>query len=170
MSRKAVSILVSDRVKKLLVTEMNKRQLAGHYKKRMDIIHQSSLGFYNQDIGLSLGCSVVTVRKWRSKWHEFQDVILKLERGYDGKQVSDTLLLREIKAILSDAPRSGSSSRLSESEKKRLESLACEAPEKYDLPFTNWTHVELSKQAKKMGIEISPSYYGKLLKKQVTSP
>ncbi len=167
MSREAVQIKVSERVKKLLVKELNKHQQESHYRKRMQILYQSSLGEQNQDISLRLNCSVITVRKWRLKWHKLEEELLELEQEYNNEKVSDTALIRRIKLVLSDAPRSGSSSRISESEKARLQALACESPEKYNLPFTNWTHVELSRQAIKMGIIISSSYYGKLLKKQI---
>ncbi|NOY96712.1 MAG: hypothetical protein GXO81_10150 [Chlorobi bacterium] len=47
--------------------------------------------------------------------------------------------------------------------------LACEPPQDHGLPFTVWTHKELAAQAKKMGIDISSSYYGILLKKRITA-
>ena len=75
----------------------------------------------------------------------------------------------KIKEILTDLPRSGSSSRITNSEKDRLIALACESPQNHGLPFTVWTHKELSAQAKKMGINISSSYYGILLKKRITT-
>jgi hypothetical protein len=170
MSRKAISIKVSERAMSLIGKEMNKRQLEGHYRKRMQIVYQSSLGVDNQDIRANLGGSLVTVRKWRLKWQVSEERILEFEQGYENRKVSGLELIREIKAVLSDAPRPGSPSRISEAEKKRLQALACEAPEKYGLPFTNWTHVELSKQAQRMGITISSSHYGNLLKKRITSP
>jgi len=46
-----------------------------------------------------------------------------------------------------------------------LQALACEIPQKYDLPVTVWTHELLSAQAKKKGITISPAHYGRILKK-----
>ena len=169
MPRKAIQINISDRVSDLLKTSMNKHQLEGHYKRRMQIIYQSSLGIDNQDIAMDIGCSVTTVRKWRKRWSAFEETILKLEEGLDNKKVNKIDLLRKIKEILSDAFRSGSPSSISDSDKMRLQALACQSPKDYDLPFTVWTHEELSKQAGKMGIKISSSYYGILLKKLFAS-
>ena len=165
MPRKAIQINISDRVADLLKTSLNKRQLEGHYKRRMQIIYQSSLGIDNQDIAKDIGCSVTTVRKWRKRWGAFEEVILKLEEGLDNKKANKIDLLRKIKEILSDAYRSGSPSGISDSDKMRLQALACESPKDHGLPFTVWTHQELAKQAGKMGIQISASYFGILLKK-----
>ncbi len=169
MSRNAVEIKVSKGVVDILVSSLNKRQIESHYKKRMEIIYQSSLGIDNQDIARDMTCSVVTVRKWRKRWSTFEDVITKLEAELDAKKATKVDLLRKIKEVLSDLPRSGSLSRITDSEKMRLIALACESPQGYGLPFSVWTHKELSKQAKKMGINISSSYYGMLLKKRFTT-
>jgi transposase len=139
------------------------------YQKRMNIIYQSYLGSENQYIAKEIGCSPVTVRKWRKRWKTYEHAIHQLELELDNRTANKVDLLSKIKEILSDLPRSGSSSRLTDSEKDRLVTLACQLPEDYDLPFTVWTHKELSFQAKKMGIEISSSYYGMLLKKRITS-
>lgn len=136
----------------------------------MNIIYKSSLGRENQDIAEEMNCSPVTVRKWRKKWKTFEGVIEQTENEIDNGTSHNTGLLAKIKEILSDMPRSGSPVRISNSEKDRLVALACESPQDYGLPFTVWTHKELSAQAKKMGIGICSSYYGILLKKQITSP
>ena len=72
--------------------------------------------------------------------------------------------------VLSDAPRSGVPRKFTDSQIVRLQALACERPENYGLPFTAWTHVELAKQEKKIGIDISPSRFGVILKKRFTAP
>jgi len=169
MLKKALEIKVSERLKELLCLEMNKSQLGKHYYNRMRIIYNSCLGYSNYYIASITGITIRTVRKWRKRWRERQDYILEFEQmGHPGK-CSDLDLIREVKLLLSDLPRTGSTSRITGSEKIRLQALACEPPEDYGLPFTNWAHIELSKQAGKMGIKISSSYYGKLLKKRFTS-
>jgi len=135
----------------------------------MNIVYQSSLGKENQDISKEMKCSPVTVRKWRKRWKIFESVIKQIEKELDNKTANKVDLLYKIKEILTDFPRSGSSSRITNSEKDRLIALACELPQNYGLPFTVWTHTELAAQAKKMGTTISPSYYGILLKKRATS-
>ncbi len=169
MSRKAVQITFSKRVEELLISSIKKRNIESHYQKRMNIIYQSFLGKENQHIAGEMKCSPVTVRKWRKRWKTFEDVLIQLEIDLDNKTANKVDLLYKIKEILSDLPRSGSSTKITNSEKDRLIALACESPVNYGLPFTVWTHKELSIQAKKMGINISSSYYGILLKKRITT-
>ena len=169
MSRQAVQIKLSKRVEELLISSMRKRNIESHFLKRMNIIYQSSLGKENQDISSEMKCSPVTVRKWRERWKTFEDVIIQLEIDLDTGAANKVDLLNKIKEILSDLPRSGSTSRITKSEKDRLVALACEPPQDHGLPITVWTHKELSAQAKRMGINISSSYYGILLKKRVTT-
>ena len=136
----------------------------------MAIIYMSSLGHENQVIAEEISCSPVTARKWRKKWKTYERVIEQTEIGIDNGTAYKTELLHKIKEILSDMPRSGSSSRITDAEKDRLVALACQSPQDHGLPFTVWTHKELSAQAKKMGIDICPSYYGILLKKRIAAP
>jgi len=169
MSRQALQITVSKRVEDLLISSIKKRNIESHYQKRMNIIYQSSLGKENQDIAKEMKCSPVTVRKWRKRWKTFESAIEQIEMELDSQTANKVDLLYKIKEILTDLPRSGSFSRITNSEKARLVALACESPQDYGLPFTVWTHKELSAQAKKMGINISSSYYGILLKKRITT-
>jgi len=170
MSRKAVQITVSERVGELLKSSVQKRNIESHYQKRMNIIYLSSQGKENQYIAEEINCSPVTVRKWRKRWKSFEDVIEQTEKGIDNNTANKIDLLYKTKEILSDLPRSGSSARITDAEKDRLVALACESPQDHGLPFTVWTHQELSAQAKKMGINISPSYCGILLKKRIEAP
>ncbi len=107
-----------------------------------------------------MNCSPVTVRKWRKRWKTYEGVIEQTEREIDSKTANKVDLLYKIKEVLTDFPRSGSSSRITNLAKDRLVALACESPQDHGLPFTVWTHKELSAQAKNMGINISSSYCG----------
>ena len=169
MSRQAVQITISKRVGELLKSSIQKRNIEFHYQKRMNIIYQSSLCKENQDIAREMNCSPVTVRKWRKRWKTYESVIKQLEMDMDCKRANKVELPKKIKEILTDLPRSGSYQRITNSEKDRLISLACEVPHDHGLPFTVWTHKELSAQAKRMGINISSSYFGILLKKRTAS-
>lgn len=171
MSRSALPIKILPRSMSLLGKELNKRQLAGHFKLRMEIIIESHGGKRNKDIASELGCAIETVRRWRKRWHEQEKVLGLLENGYaDELPAKDSRLLDKIKAILSDEKRPGAPCSLKESEVDRLVALACESPEKYGSPVTHWTHVSLSQQAIKMGIQISASHTGRLIKKRLTPP
>jgi len=169
MTRVAVKLTASIRVKALIIKELNKRQLEKHYSLRMQIIQKGSTDIKNQEISSDLSCSVDTVMKWRKRWKFKESYLLKFEEGYAKEKVTDKSLLIEVKKILSDEIRSGAPARLTVSEITRLQALACESPEKYELPFSVWTHKELSKQAKEKGIIISSSHYGKILKKRIAS-
>ena len=167
MSRVANTITVSSRLIRILTKEINRRQLEQHYKLRMQIILYSNQGIPNNEIANRLGCDVKTVYKWRSRFGGQQESLLAFEDGHGDKPATDKELLDKLKEILSDAPRPGAPARLTDANKDRLVALACEPPEKYGLPFTNWTHEELAEQAGKMGIGISPAHAGRVLKKRV---
>lgn len=169
MSRTAIPINISKRVSSILLQTMGRRQLGGHYRKRMTIVYQSSLGEQNKNISKELKCSVVTVRKWRLKWKLEEENLMKFEDNGELSGVSDLELLRKIKEVLSDAPRSGSSCAISDSDKIRLQALACQSPKEFNLPFSVWTHLELSNQMARMGIKICSSYCGIILKKRITT-
>ncbi len=168
MGRKAQKIELSDRLHSLMEREILKHQLERHFYERILIILKSAEGHANKDIANELGCDCRKVSSWRNRWYE-RMVKFDIVVDENGEAVSDKVVIDKIKALLSDNPRSGCHPRITENELIRLQALACESPEDYGLPFTVWTHQELSKQAKKLGIEISPSRYGVLLKKQFTS-
>ena len=170
MSRiKPTVVKLSSRCIKLLKKELTKRQLEKHYHFRIQILLLSCEGKTNFEISEILKTSLPTVRRWRLRWNENSDSIIGLESDHRLHKNRDSILVKEIKSILSDNPRSGSSSRITDEEKLRLQALACQDPSDFDLPFSVWTHVELSKQANKMGIRISSSHYGKILKKRFTT-
>ena len=165
MSRTAQPISVSPRAAQILQKAIKQRTLEKHYAERMEIILLSNLGKRNMDIASRLSIFVDVVMKWKKRWRNKEDTLLRLESSYDGKQVTDNDLLKEYKKVLSDLPRSGSPGHLTEVDIALLQALACEPPEKYGLPVTVWTHELLSEQAKKKGITISPAHYGRILKK-----
>lgn len=170
MSRKALEIEISPRVKSLFEKELNRYQLESHFALRMQIVYYSEQGKTNRDIAKMLGCLEKTVRKWRKRWHYSHDALKAFEQGHDKTQVTDKKLMGKAKEILSDMPRAGAPCRITDIEKARLQTLACEHPERYGLPFSGWTHIELSKQANKMGIVVSPAHCGRILKKRGTPP
>jgi putative transposase len=170
MSRVALPIKILARSKTLLIKELDKRQLPGHFKLRMQIVLASE-SKNNKDIAIELKCGLETVRRWRKRWYENQEDLEVLEVGHEEEPpATEGKLLKKIRAILSDSKRSGAPCIITESEVDRLIALACEPPEKYGHPVTHWTHELLSRQAVKMGIQVSASHAGKLIKKRFTSP
>lgn len=169
MGRIAKKISISPRVLKLMQQELNRKKLERQYYLRIQIIVKSNQGMPNKEIASFLDCNVKTVSYWQSRWDFTPEVSNEFEQGEDGKGISDKALMERVLSLLSDKPRPGHSPSLSESDILRLQALACESPEDYGLPFSTWTHVELSKQAKKIGIQISPSWYGVILKKRIAT-
>lgn len=169
MSRAALPIKILPRSKALLKNELNKRQLPGHFKLRMQIILASD-SMQNKDIAVELECGLETVRRWRKRWYENQQELEALENGHaEEPPTTESKLLKKIRSILSDSKRSGAPCIIVESEVDRLIALACESPEKYGYPVTHWTHKLLSKQAAKIGIKVSATHTGRLIKKRFTS-
>lgn len=171
MTRVALPVKILPRAKSLLIKELKKRQLAGHFKLRMEIIQQCDAGKRNKDIAIDLNCGLETVRRWRKRWYEQEKYLAALENGCkDEPPASESQLLKKIKSVLSDGQRTGAPCVLTEVELDRLIALACESPEKYKYPVTHWTHKLLSKQANEMGIHISATHAGRLIKKRLTPP
>jgi putative transposase len=61
--------------------------------------------------------------------------------------------------------------RISLAEKQRLMALACQKPEDFGIPVTQWNREMLAQVAQAQGIvkKISPRYVGKLLKNPPTT-
>jgi len=171
MSRKKpIEVIVSNGVSRLIKKEINKKQIENHYLIRMQIILLSSQGGTNPEISKQLNIARTTVSRWRLRWSENIASLTGIERDYASQKNKDRIIIRKIKSVLSDSYRSGSSCKINDMDKVRIQALACESPSDYGLPFTVWTHVELSKQAGKMGVKISSSHLGRVLKKRFTTP
>lgn len=164
MGRKALPIELSDRVEQLLKESLSKRQISKHLYERIYIVVRSSEGQMSKDIAKELGCDGRKVSLWRRRWHDSTQGI-DITVAEQGDSLSDKKVMERVYDLLSDAPRSGSPPRITVEEIVRLQALACENPEDYGHPFTVWTHNDLSKQAEKLGIKVSPSRYGVILKK-----
>jgi len=167
MGTEAKKIRLSPRVLELLKQEVKRKQQEKHYYERMQIILKCNEGLTTKEIASILGFDVQKVSRWRNRWDFTLEGSLAFEKGEEGKGISDKKLLTKIKSLLSDIPRPGHPPKLTGPDLVRLQALACENPEGYGLPFSAWTHKELSKQANKIGIEISPSWYGTVLKKRI---
>lgn len=161
-------IVLDKSLRAVMNKETNKRNLEKHYHERLLIILKSASGISNTDISRELSCDYRTVSLWCKRWYDrLNENDITIDEN--GEKLPDRVLIDRIKDILSDKPRSGCPSRLTEEELIRLQALACESPEDHGLPFSVWTHKTLSEQAKKHGIIISPTHYGIILKKRFTS-
>lgn len=169
MPRKAQKIELSSHVSDLIEKELKKRTIGVMYKKRLTAIWLSFRGVENKAISKQLSYNVNCIGVWRKRWYLGQEALLSLEEKSSKKKNLNTILLDKIKEILSDQERSGSPGHLTNKDRLRIQALACESPKDYGLPFSNWTHKSLSDTLKNMGIEISRSQVGVILKKRLTS-
>jgi transposase len=86
-----------------------------------------------------LGIWRKTVRQWRRRWERADASSSVIER-------------------LSDEPRSGAPSVFTPEQICQIMALACEDPERLDVPISHWSQSELARQAVKRGIVESISH------------
>ena len=142
---------------------INARKTPSGIKLRATIVLLSIRGEKISKIATEIGCELNTVKKWILQWKA-----IPLTDVHQNKLSKDQIV-KEVMKNLEDSPRSGRNTRLTQAELMRVQALSCENPEDYGIPVSIWTHELLSEQAKKLGISISPSYVGKVLKKQITA-
>jgi transposase len=121
--------------------------------QRANIILMADEGIKRMAIAFELGIAqenVVTT--WVKRWLAMSD--------------------RPVVERLQDLPRSGAPDTFTPEQLCQIIALACEKPERYGRPITQWTHRELADEAIKQGIveSISASYVGQLLKKNDLQP
>lgn len=169
---KAKEVKISGREKKILRKYTQKITAKAHYKKRSQIVLMAGRGMRNNQIGRKLKIVNTTVRKWRNRWALAENELRIFVQGVNGKQPMDKQVLDKCLEILSDAPRPGRPVIISEVKKKQITTMACEKPEKYDLPVTHWTHKLLAQTVIKEKIldQISSRYVGIILKKTNSVP
>lgn len=171
MSKKVSKLPSSTRLLNLLEKEHRSGKIGVTYKMRLSIILNGIAGLSNYKSCQKLGIAKGTVKKWRARWEASYEVLTALEnKGGNGPQteVKDHKMLRQIKEILADQPRSGAPPRITLAQQEQIVALATEKPEDHDIPFTNWTHEMLAHVAKAKGIveDISRRHVGNLLKKK----
>ena len=108
-----------------------------------------------------------TVKKWRNRWIASYEQLC-----VDQQQAErESEHLKQMLAVLEDAPRSGAPIRISLAEKQRLMALACQKPEVFGIPLTQWNREMLAQVAVAEGIieSISPRYVSELLKNPPTA-
>jgi putative transposase len=125
--------------------------------KRGRIVLLASEGQNNAQIARELSVSVDMVRLWRERWLVLRAVSL------DDLSIQDRL---------SDAPRPGAPSRISEEQVCKIIELACEAPERSGRPISQWTGREIADEIKRRGIveQISGRHAARLLKRGICAP
>lgn len=121
---------------------------------RASIILLADQEYNHQEIARELGISRDMARLWRNRWLELsQKEVPVVER-------------------LQDAERPGAPATFSLEQILQLFAMACEKPETYGRPISEWTAGELADEMVKQGIveSISPRHVGRLLEEASLKP
>lgn len=126
---------------------VNGHNTAQQLAVRAQIILLADEGKNHHQIARSLQISHQTARLWRQRW-------------LDGK-ASDVEMIER----LQDEERSGAPVTFEPEQVLHLFKLACDAPEDYERPISQWTNRELADELVQQGIvkTISPRHVGRLL-------
>ena len=137
------------------------------FRERVGIILWGIRGISNYQTTKDLGVSLTKVKQWRRRWEEGWEGLCAEEMDAEGEVQRNHLILTKIKEVLLDKPRSGAPKRFTLAQEQQIVALACDKPEKYDIPITNWTQEMLAHVAKTKKIvdSISSSQIGNILKK-----
>jgi len=116
--------------------------------ERAEMILRSAAGTGVREIARQVGVWPKTVRHWRSRW---------LSSPAEATTA----------ARLSDDPRPGAPATFAPEQICAIVALACEQPEKSDLPLSHWSQSELAREAVRRGIvdSISHGSVGRFLKR-----
>lgn len=134
MARIARKITLTEKQKNILLLLSKSRTSPAHFQERASILLCCSQGKTNIDIMNELGIGKRTVSKWRNRWANQQDNLLKIDDKEKGIEYQ-----RQIEGILSDAPRSGAPCKFSAEQICFILNVACESPEENSLPLSHWS-------------------------------
>lgn len=164
----AKALSLTDRQLSILEKHHSKSTISYREKERIGIVLELSKGIAIKVLARQMGISVPTVKKWRNRWKDSYERLCLLESSttLTANKYKDELL-----AVFADLPRSGAPIQITLAQKEQLVALACEKPEKYELPLTHWNRKLLSQTAISQGIvkKISPRYISVILKKAEAS-
>ncbi len=120
--------------------------------RRARIVLAAADGANNCQIARALDVSLDMVRRWRERWLALQAASL------DDLPITDRL---------TDAPRPGKPTRITDEQVCQIVALACEPPARSERPISQWTGREIAAEIKKRGIvaEISGRHAARLLKR-----
>jgi putative transposase len=124
---------------------------------RARIIEASAQGSSNIEIARELEINVDTVRLWRDRWANWQEI------DQEQREKEAVSLIQR----LQDAPRPGAVPKFNMEQRAQMAALACEAPAQSGRPISQWSGREIADELKARGIvtQISPRHAARLLKK-----
>ena len=130
---------------------------------RVRIVLGAAEGTRIEPLANTLGCSPLTVQKWRDRWADALSLLAVAEA--EPSQRTTT-----IGAILADAPRSGRPPVFSAEQVVQIVNLACTAPRAVGRPIDAWTPRERADEAEHQGVvaSISATTVGRFLRRSRT--
>jgi putative transposase len=157
MPKRATKVILSKQEQDELARITKRHQSAQQQVLRARIVLSAAQGNSNAQIARELAINVDTVRLWRDRWVDLQEIGL------------DTLSIAE---RLRDALRPGAPPRITAEQRCQIAAVACEAPMKSGRPISQWTGREIADELQTRGIveQISPRHASYLLKKGGCSP
>jgi putative transposase len=133
---------------------LKKHSTPQNIAKRVKIILMAATAeLKNSEIAKELNIRNCDITKWTQRWRENEGIENCIERLYD-------------------KPRSGKPATITAKQWSLIMALACEKPENYGLPITQWSHSTLTQEIIKQGIieTISQTHVGDFLKKHNYNP
>lgn len=133
---------------------VNRHNTPQQISLRASIILLADEGHNHREIARELNISRDMARLWRTRWLILSEKDIAVEER------------------LQDAERSGAPATFSLEQIVQLFAIACEKPEVYDRPISQWTARELADELVKQKIvkSISPRHVGRLLEEASLKP
>lgn len=151
-AQKAPAIQLSSEHERALNELVRAHSTPQKLAERARIVLLASTGVGVTETARDLGIWRKTAGLWRRRW-------------------LDAAPSASVEERLRDAPRPGAPATFTPEVICRIVALACEDPEKVDIPISHWSQSELARQAVSRGIvkSISHGSVGRFLKKRPTS-
>ena len=134
-------ITLSEAQRRILEALQRGTHVARHLKERATIVLRAADGQANAGMAQEMGITRNTAKRWRRRWAQAAPVVTETEATEPRR------LRAAIKGALEDAPRSGSPGKITSPQHAEILAMACEPPEKYDVPFSHWTAQALADTA-----------------------
>ncbi len=153
---KAAEIKLSERIEcaleKLEKGHTTRQQIA----KRAKIIRLAASGKSDKAVAKAVEVNRLTVMNWRQRWQQLEPIPL------------EELTVEE---RLEDLPRRGKPPRITGEQRCQLEAIACQPPESFGRPISQWTARELADEVVKQGKipQLSRRHAARLLKRSFNS-
>ncbi len=169
----ALPLTVIKRIHTIIEKESKKDKINVSLKKRLLIILSGIQGKSKYSTAKGLGVSKIMINQWRRRWSESKSEIEQaIENGCSSRPIKDHEILKMIKEVLSDKPRSGAPKLITMESEELIVALACDKPTNHDIEMSQWTHEMIAHVAMAKGFvdQISKSHVGNILKKKAKAP